>query len=651
MSAVSTKPISALEFLSLQGNAKPAEINDPPQIADRIPIFEAVEADAADCTKDWNPNWKVNVLHLTTDSVSQLVESLRFRKFITWLQEPIGWIENSQPTFRRVQELTFGFPPPTYDSQFQMGKLFSPEKLSVIRAQASSRSSEKTSSPLTPVDKKIGQIFDDLRKLASSGLTPKILRWKINVIDVETDDIAKILAALNQSGFRALVSLTKYQRGPVSQEEMNQSPWKWTTTQNLVFHVPDARNIPLFHAIDNEFVYEPTNFEAFNERLGQMPLTKNLKPAERQKIFDSYPKQLDISGFVAQIQTLEGIQKMADDKDGYEKYPLLALGALLSKKITENQFATICLLYSAIDQLIKHPRKIDAMIDPLFSVTNLPEAADVRVQVYHIDQPHVFDSLNNCYDVIRKAGPLFRPLISQLPYLEQCVFTIIPMPDNMANWSPMLDRINLIIGHFFTPTKVVDSNQKILPIPAFSMIEKAQEGRFKSHAVRLQPVLGNCTTPCIQEYRSQGIRPVQVGAPFASTRTITHHYPSGRLDLLGHDAYHGHRDAHVMSHEQLAIHHRIVPLLSDQKKWQWEIVDGELHNSTLMDDRFGLMFRDLNNNNKELVIRDMVQNSGHWRMKYGLTRADLLPYQQEMYERYVKIAKRPRDDEKESAKK
>jgi hypothetical protein len=133
--------------------------------------------------------------------------------------------------------------------------------------------------------------------------------------------------------------------------------------------------------------------------------------------------------------------------------------------------------------------------------------------------------------------------------------------------------------------------------------------------------------------------------PLAKAPNIADSYfTGGQYVFTLHDVYHGQRDSAVNRNERLALQ-RIDWLLKDAlqknqndqtlKDIQWKLVDGELYKSS-RNESFGHLFRlpFWTASSIRLVISDMADHRDLWRWQFGITRADLLPPEQEIYDQH-----------------
>ncbi len=416
-----------------------------------------------------------------------------------------------------------------------------------------------------------------------------------------------------------------------------------------------------------DFVEKYPSYLTYSTRIlpsefNALPLTAHLSSYQRSAI-DNQTHGINsdkVNHFINVLKMKGGIIALAKT-DSIESLPLLALvGWIRRGDITQFQVASICLLYQGILQLIRERKMIANYYD--FS----------RQEDVPLIQPIPLHFLVNyspvlaTYSVYGKAGKIaklffnfnkaqfkkFKNYLRKSPDSEQHFHTIDLPLGQINQWSPLYDRLLTILDKVPKPVKVEIGNPtfkneypKRMVIPSFTMIQVFLKVLYKFQEIRLQPLIGVCTKATIAHFKQLDKRVVQVGASGADVPIKADSFYCGPLILSIHDGlYHAVRDSALAQEERLAINQitdRILGHFQDEIADEicWKLVDGELHDSS--EQKFGAIFQHeyWNRTYKFIVLKDMALLAQFWKESFGITRDDLYPEEQEIYDSIKVTAK------------
>ena len=83
-----------------------------------------------------------------------------------------------------------------------------------------------------------------------------------------------------------------------------------------------------------------------------MALTQNLTPEQRRAIDAEWVSKAQVQQFLEVFNSENGMQTLLEGPDAHKDLPSLGLRARAAEKISDAQFATLCFVYQAINQLI-----------------------------------------------------------------------------------------------------------------------------------------------------------------------------------------------------------------------------------------------------------------------------------------------------------
>lgn len=386
---------------------------------------------------------------------------------------------------------------------------------------------------------------------------------------------------------------------------------------------------------------KPLDFDA-------SPVTKFLTPAQRSAIARQSVSFDEVKELAEVINTPGGIVPIAEDLKDHDIYAPIALRALNEKLIIEEQFGTICILYSAIDQMIAHPARFEVKYNP-------------SIQNFDFHRIPVSDT-----DSFYKSNVTTVPLVSNAPEniylrqffhatedgLERVIANMQACPESeryfwlfecpfgpLFSWSPLLHRLNEISTFFKTVNQyqIYKSNAlhpyqpQYLVVPSLSLIKAFAAMACPASYLQLQPGLGCFEKEDIIAYKKQGIRLVNIGMPGADCPETADGLFGGKYVFTHHDYYHYLRDCLTPRSFQRAIN-RVATLLEglmqtfETKEIEWKLYDGEIFSFKMGKEGgeiadFGAIFNKIKWSQiaKETVINDMVQNAELWHKEYEIT--------------------------------
>lgn len=400
-------------------------------------------------------------------------------------------------------------------------------------------------------------------------------------------------------------------------------------------------------------------------------MTKRLTEVERNSLTSQEVRPEVVDVFVQTLNGKRGVFSLFKglNLEETKRFPQMALQAFLRGLISENQFATYCLLYQAIDQFIDHPsavrqlhlRTAEGKFEHRIDISPLKSFSDLFLDLFSIrhinldkDQEDADRILKTFLNISDEQFETLKELILKEPCSEHYFYTFkIPVGD-VHSWSPMYKGI-LNPMHIWYPVNDTkdpppflfsDWRQKVFVLPSFSMLQAYLCAFHLEHAIKMKPFMGKCTTKVIEEYWLRHERVINVAMPGVAVPPVGDGHYGGLFMFSWHDVYHALRISVQKKNEREALHYIILnlfdPILkqfpdrADIKKMRWMLIDGEFHNSVEVGDPFGEVFSygmgrwtpDL----KMLVIKDMVHHSVLWKERFNLDRKDLLPPEQSIYD-------------------
>lgn len=421
-------------------------------------------------------------------------------------------------------------------------------------------------------------------------------------------------------------------------------------------------------------VLENGPVECQNLPFDEFESTRWLTEGQREYIQNIPINDVAFNSFVGLLNLPTGMREIAMDVDNYKVYPMLAVHALLKKKITEEQFATLCMLYAGIDQMcispsrfeLKHNyetctnryHRLDLVQKNYSDYRDNPLASTIRAHSIACN-PQEFGYLREFFHLTEEGMNEVFDSIKDVPESEKVFLTFTLSFGPVGNWSPLYHRINAVTNLFVPVNSFGVSYEgayppyqpQLLVVPSFTLFQAANALMFKDTSVKHQPVLGRVSTLMITDYKQRGIRLINIGIPGIDVPEEADGYWGGKIIFTIHDMYHALRDSVSCPGYQLALRriNKILHTLIENtpssdtrpiKKVKWRLNDGEnftilRHEGTsLILSKFGIIFREFEwpANALHAVIGDMVQNKEIWTSKFSIVKTDLDPREQKVYE-------------------
>jgi|GEM_PF-6864371 len=340
---------------------------------------------------------------------------------------------------------------------------------------------------------------------------------------------------------------------------------------------------------------------SFDERLVTKYLTREQREQiERQEITPS-----ELENYVSMIHSPEGMSLITQDIVDIEKYPILALRAFLNQQITLEQFATQCMFYSAMDQMIVHPARYEVRMNfqenkfEHYKISaDLRHLPRLRVEAHSIHQLNELSKryLKEFFHSTNEGIDLLIEHLKDIPYSES-YFLVFELPVGpIANWSPLYHRINQITNIFY-PVNAYEQwsgplgslQPQLLVIPSFSILKKFLKLALPESSMDIQPALGQLTPQTITENKLDGVRLINIGMPGADVPEKADGWLGGKIIFILHDFYHALRDCICPDYVYKAVKKITYvadqllssPTLSQEEKGavkhtRWKLIDGEL---------------------------------------------------------------------------
>ena len=595
--------------------------------------------------------WKINVLELTTQCLAKIIALWRARGFKVHLETLTATVlyTNSELMYKMTQELSIDA---TEEQITDEEYPFSPTNLRSFR---SSIEQIEPNIRFVSLDDKLKQIFSGLQLAAYSHCS--IRRFKFNVFDLTQLDAIYLGAKLERIGYRFFLDRNVYRSSFFNEGD---PLYGWNGTRDLIIEIPENFQIglsTLYPFVEKILTLENLRGKSFY-LLNNLPLTRNLTLEEQNNLLfagaDGSPSfySLETDPFISAIQSSKGMKNIASDTTNYQIYLKTALKAFLFGEVSQAQVATFSLLYSAIDQIIKNPKLVTAYVanDPSDGgqtihnyVINRPEVPNLKPIAYHLlDHPEFGEHvcIHSMGLTIEESHQLFKAL-SGAPCSE-CQLFLIPLPAHFPTycWSPIFAMINEISDYFFKPIQYTNFYpENYLVIPSFTIIREVLRIAHPMDLVDLQPIFGSCSEDELAAYKQNGIRPFQLAAPFTSSPTDANRFiTGGGWAHTMYGIYLAKQDSSLREGERLALS-RIAHLMNQEPRNDAKrnilstLLNGDLYNP--LPNRFGSLFTHpcWTQHYIEQVMIDMVKQKNLWRLQYGLTRGDLLPETQAIYDR------------------
>lgn len=412
----------------------------------------------------------------------------------------------------------------------------------------------------------------------------------------------------------------------------------------------------------------------FINRLHTTELTRHLSYIQSRDIIAKCSHLADkADDFVLTLHSKGGIAKIASDISNYQDFPLYALIAHLQRgDVSQNQFTSICLLYQAIDQfatahknrysisISENMKKVSSSSISYIDTTFPPQKLHTY-SIFNQEKAFFIQKFFNLED--DDDFEILKEKLSQKPDSEKYFHTVQLPLGPIYSWSPLYQRLIKVAETchflFFKPVEVgIDeffgAKIYVMVIPSFSMIEERLKILFGKDAIKLRPLIGECSKETITHYKLRDERVFQVSMPEAPTPEKADGLPTGGSFCFSlHDAYHAMRDSFINRRHRLAIVQIVDRIFKNHtnevaENIKWQLMDGELIFSHCQ--KFGRLFNAAsvawNKEYKEIFLKDMVQLAHFWDVEYTITADDLEAEERELYET---ILKKTTDEERELA--
>lgn len=393
--------------------------------------------------------------------------------------------------------------------------------------------------------------------------------------------------------------------------------------------------------------------------LTQLNVTRRLTPVQMfcaQSYWERDERRIE--QFVSSLNSAEILQLLKEDVQS-QIIPYKALQARALGLISDAQFASLCLLYEAVDQFILHPMTsiVSYILNPdgTQTITEQTVACDMKQKAYRTyclndgdssKQAEIKRSLTTYFSFTEEQYGKFVDAMKAAPFSEQLFFSFNVPLGGAASWSPMYEQVMHLCGSFrlvdvdppssASRTRFGSSFQQMIIVPSFTMLQTFLRIIYPESAVTLVPMLGKCSTRTIQKNVLEGKRVINIGMPAAQLDTVVHSMYAGQLGATFHDIYHAERYSRIKPNEQAALRRinqiftaaiRHDPENKELRHAQWTLIDGELHNSVVKKEKFGELFAvksDWKDEHTRLIIRDMVTEKELWMQQFQLSVDDLL---------------------------
>lgn len=403
-----------------------------------------------------------------------------------------------------------------------------------------------------------------------------------------------------------------------------------------------------------------------NPDFSKNELTYRLKRSEVDAVrwYPGYDAEEEIHAFVDKLNTGQIFQLLKEE--GISIFAKKAFDAKYRGLISHEQFATLCLLSQAIDQLcLNRVATVVTITKDRTYRSDIWRAtySDFEFDVYKMFNDETKDEnrriLKSFFCFTDLQYDYFLSAMNFLPVSERLFYTFkIPFGSTIS-WSPMyasicraLESLQPVDDLVNVPNPVYDEKQQFFVLPSFSMFQLYIDIIFGKNAVTLTPFLGKCATGTIRKFRPKRKQVVNVGLKGAEVGEIADGHYAGKLMYSLHDIYHGIRYSMIKKCEQKALAH-IDALFTKQlkqdpdnqalKHLQWMLADGELHRSSISNDD-AQAFKSLFSRERlgwkpefiKLVIENMVKEKDKWEKEFHLTKSDLAIKEQHLYDQIAK---------------
>lgn len=413
-------------------------------------------------------------------------------------------------------------------------------------------------------------------------------------------------------------------------------------------------------------------------------ITKNLTLSQRFNINQQRGITSEkVSDFVKSMK--EDIAEIASNYDSFEEYPKLALRARLSNQITDENFASICLLYQATSQFIKNITPLLLYetttsggnsnfynyLLPKTELNHRPDLETFDINDDDLEKARIIKTIIRKYFNFTDVGfERLKKAMQEHPKCERCFHTI-PLPlGHPLTLSNFYQQIATVQGYFhpvisYKPSKTkstfgIESTHVV--VPSFTLFKESFKIAFEEHAFDLMPLLGEISPETITRYKMRGIRIIGVGMPGADVSQYPDKVYAGLYVSSLHDMYHAFRYSIVKRNENNALvrintlfreeikkvkttidkaklgsseRYEASNRLKELRHTKWMLIDGELHKSLFQKEKFGTLFQLEDKGWKpefvQLIIQDMVTHSEVWEKEFDLNHTDLLPEEQQLY--------------------
>lgn len=393
--------------------------------------------------------------------------------------------------------------------------------------------------------------------------------------------------------------------------------------------------------------------------LSELNLTRRLKADEVLVVKNGWDDdESKLQQFVKTLNSPEIVTLLKEDQKA-QNIPAKAVQARTLGLLSDAQVASLCLVYQAFDQFIIDPKTLISSIERgedgvqrniVSGQRSFAKQSGYIVYMLGNDNSEHKRILKTFFSLTDFGYSKFIESLRNAPFLERVFYTFNVPLGSPISWSPMYDQIRGACGYFglvdVEPVLQYGScKQQMLVVPSFSMLQAFLHAIYPDSAVTLIPMLGKCSTRTIEKNVLEGKRILNIGMKGAEVRIVTDEHYAGPLVSSLHDLYHAERYSRIKRNEQLALIkvNKIFgkalansPENKDLNHLKWRLIDGELHNSVVIKERFGTLFGLKNLPWKppfiELVISDMVHEKKEWREEFQLSRDDLLEPEQKLYD-------------------
>jgi|GEM_PF-7032800 len=416
------------------------------------------------------------------------------------------------------------------------------------------------------------------------------------------------------------------------------------------------------------FVKQPESIDP--STFSSSSLTRTLSKPEQDSLLSGLNNTLRRcreGDYVSNLFWIQNPKEIPIDPNVHNMYVQIALIECLKGRLSEEEVATACLFRQFCKQLVFEPDTVRTYKNgktkiKQTNVVKVPRVpgSDNIVARYTSDSTTLDENIRfikSVFSLTDLGCRVFLEKLKEEPARKK-VFYIFPLPlGDVYSWSPLYYSMNQI-WPFFKPVNLsgerkriqLDPPSRVFVLPSFTMIRIAFQQIYRD-AVKPVPVLGRISTRRIEEFKRRDERVINLGFPsrvfdksLESPLFADGNYTGPGVFSL-HDFYHYFRWCEVPRNERKALL-RIMDCLQDLQKTKsasediktlkrlnWVLVDGELHFSG---DPFGRIFNlsgiPWPDDIKRYVITDMVLEAALWENEFQLTRENLLPREQAIYD-------------------